>query len=146
MRMVRRTSLNLELDLVAAARKILKTRAGAWDERREEHEPPHRARCGDERNREPTERVTDDDEIVHAVHGVGDDLGIADTSRRDVLARQVHGDRGVPASLQLGDEALPAPGAVPRPVDKRESGHGWEHGRSKVGSIRPEAGQAAGGG
>ena len=79
---------------------------------------------GHERDRRPGERVADEDHVVVRVRqGVGDELGVPRQPRGGVFHRQVDRDRSVAARLELRDEPLPAPRAVPGAVHEAERGH-----------------------
>ncbi len=79
---------------------------------------------GDEGDRRARHRVTDEDHVVvDAEERLGDELGVSAEARVRILDRQVDRDRTMTARGELGLEPLPAPGAVPGPVDEGERRH-----------------------
>src|SRR5207237_113256 len=79
----------------------------------EEDERAHRPRGGDERNRDPAERVADQHDVFEPLAGCLDDLRVPGRAGADVVAGKIDRDRLRAARLELGHDAVPAPGAAP---------------------------------
>jgi hypothetical protein len=119
-------------------RELVEERAARLGEQRTEvDQPPDRPGRGDQRDRQPRERVADEDRIVLALERGGDGLRVLVEPRRRLVRGQVDGDGTVAARLELGAEARPAPGAVPGAVNEDEG-----RDRSTLG-LRPAGGGQA---
>ena len=101
----------------ALAEHALPARVG--DEGAEEHAEP----CRDERDRQPAERVPDDDRVVHAAERRPHHGRVLLDPRVAVLARKIGRDDAVTARLQLRSQRVPGPSAVPGTVHQSERRH-----------------------
>ncbi len=88
---------SVELDRIVL-QLVDKATAGHRQERREKHEPGDGPSFRDQGNRQASERMTDQDDVVGRVaDGFGHDLGVARAARRQVLAGKVDRQDVVPA-------------------------------------------------
>ena len=86
----------------------------------------HGPACRDDGDRHRAERMRDEHDVIGSGERRVDHVGVGVERRRPVLDRQVDRDGAMTARFDLGDEALPTPGAVPGAVneDERQGFHG----------------------
>jgi hypothetical protein len=73
---------------------------------------------------EPTERLTDDDQILPVTDRLDDGVGVVPELRGGVIGRKVRGHHVVPARAQLRLHQVPVPADVAGSVDQHEGAHG----------------------
>ena len=103
---------------------LVEAAPGHRDERAQVDEAADRPPGGDERDRcsrPASGRPGRRRRLV--LERLENDVGVGDEGGDRVVAREVGRDDAMPARLELRRQPLPAPGAVPRPVDQREGAH-----------------------
>src|SRR5205823_1894756 len=89
----------------------------------EEHEEPDWSQVGNQRDDKAAQGVGDEDDVVRlrgGGEGSGHRRGVFGGSSTGVLRRQVDRHAPQPPGLEPGDQPVPAPGAVPGPVDQAD--------------------------